>query len=178
MGFFGMFGKGSPSAAQQVARGGDGVDPSTMGPSPLQNFVGRLNNGMNAAMATLGNPAALQQIQQQNSILSQARLQGLEGQRQIQLAQYKAQNPEQPDVIRALAAAGIDPKSPQGQAIIANNYSHPIIMGSPEQGFQPIGGQFNLPGQGAPPPPKPGDVMDGHVYLGGDPASPASWRQQ
>ncbi|HTO41185.1 MAG TPA: hypothetical protein VL026_09440 [Rhizomicrobium sp.] len=43
-----------------------------------------------------------------------------------------------PDVIRSMIAAGIDPKSPQGQAIITNNYSHPIVLGSAESGQQVI----------------------------------------
>lgn len=36
-----------------------------------------------------------------------------------------------------------------------------------------------LMGEGtAPPPPKPGDVQDGHVFMGGNPASPGSWKAQ
>lgn len=90
-----LSGGGSPpTAAQQVARGGDGIDPSTMRPSPLQNFVGRLNSGVNSALATLGNPAAMQREQMQNAALQALRQQQFEGQRQMAVKQFEAANPQ------------------------------------------------------------------------------------
>lgn len=85
----------------------------------------------------------------------------------------------EPAVIKALRAANIDPTSPQGQVIIQNNLNRPIIAGSPEGGFTAMGGAFGMP---VPQPqaggPQIGTVEDGYVFMGGDPASPTSWKKQ
>lgn len=39
-------------------------------------------------------------------------------------------------------------------------------------------GRYKKPSPSAPPPPKVGDVLNGHVYLGGDPKDKKSWKEQ
>jgi hypothetical protein len=96
-----------------------------------------------------GNPVTANRLQaQQAESIKQLQLQ-----QQLAIAQQKlAAGANDPDVIRSFRAAGIDPASPEGRAGILNNYSHPIVLGNPENGQMPIGGAFGVPGQPAGPP--------------------------
>jgi len=111
-------------------------------------------------------------------MIAQARQQSLEGQRQLTLAQYKAQNPEPSDIMREAQSMGLKPGSPQWNDFIQNwRMKQPmIILGNPANGQQVVD-----PSQlraNTPPPPTVGEVQDGHVYMGGDPSLPTSWRAQ
>lgn len=57
----------------------------------------------------------------------------------------KAGRDQEPSVVRALRAAGIDPTSPEGRKIIQDNLSRPFVVGSPEGGFTPMGGSYGSP---------------------------------
>jgi len=181
MSFLGMFGKsGSPTAAQQVARGGDGIDPSTM---PQHN--GLFGDGSVGGIATgigkllmYGPFAGVAQDAINRKYDFMRSQQAAEGARQLQIAQYKANNPEPSDIMREAQSMGLQPGTPQWNDFIRTwRMKQPmIVLGSPALGQQVVD-----PSQlrsNVPPPPAIGEVQDGHVYMGGDPSLPTSWRAQ
>lgn len=99
--------------------------PSQGGGANWQRIAGIVGDALSGAAGQPGQYAQSQyRGRQQQDELS----------RQLALEQYKRQNPEQPDVIRAMIAAGIDPRSARGQSIIQNDFNHPIVLGNAEQG--------------------------------------------
>lgn len=67
-------------------------------------------------------------------------------QQKLAVEQFKRANPEQSSVIKTLEAAGIDPRSPEGRAIIKDNLSRPFVVGGAEQGYNVVGGSYGAPG--------------------------------
>jgi len=100
-------------------------------------------------------------------------------QRQMMLAQWKNQHPDPTGTMQNVQAAGLQPGTPEYQAFMQKVLMQPryMVLGNPESGQQVIDpSQMN--GSAMPAPPKVGEVQDGHVYMGGDPANPASWKAQ
>lgn len=92
--------------------------------------------------------------------MAKTRQQEQQNEQAIRLARIKAESPaEDPSIIRALRAAGIDPTSPEGRKIITDNLSTPryMTLGTPETGqvvinpnAMPGGGGGYAPMQGPP----------------------------
>jgi hypothetical protein len=99
--------------------------------------------------------------------------------RQMMLAQYKAQNPDPTGTMQNVTAAGFTPGTPEYQAYMKKLLMQPryITLGNAEQG-QTVIDANEMGGPSAPPPPQIGYTEDGHTYIGGDPANPASWKAQ
>jgi hypothetical protein len=87
------------------------------------------------------------------------------------------------EFVRTLKMAGIDPASPEGQALArqrANTMAMPApqMIGSPETGYRWV----TPPAPGAPAPsapggPQPGAVVNGYKFKGGNPNDPSAWEQ-
>ncbi len=101
---------------------------------------------------------------------------------------YEAAHPAPSDFDHYLVAAGIDPTSPQGQALYkqkAEASAAPPLMavsgfdaqGNPTQTFVPRTAS-GIAGASAPAVTGPaiGTVVNGHRYIGGDYKNPASWQ--
>jgi hypothetical protein len=148
---------GNRSASQQVAAGGDGMDPSTARPS----FGNRLLGGLDAVTQRWGemngDPGALARLQMQQQGLQQRFS-------RWQLAQYKQANPD-PTGTMQNAGAVYPVGSPQWKALIEKTMQAPhyITLGNPETGQQVIDAN-NPPPQDAGPPP------DAVAHLKSDPS--------
>lgn len=114
----GMFaGRNSLSAAQQVARGGDGVDPMTARPGffdqggigrPIAGYIGDALLNMSGGKPVYA-PAMLEQQQQ-----------AAQYRRQLAIAQYKAANPDPTSIMQNAAAAGLKEGTPEYNQFILN----------------------------------------------------------
>ena len=173
----GLFGNRGLSAAQQVARGGDGVDPSTARPAFFgEGGTGRAMAGyIGDALLNMsgGKPVyapMMQAHQQQQEELK----------RMMMLAQYKAQNPDPTGTMQNAVAAGYQPGTPGYHRIIQQTMLAPRIIATPGEGGTTDYRDFNQAGGDAEAPaaPQPGTVQGGYVFMGGDPANEASWRKQ
>jgi hypothetical protein len=146
-----------------------------------KGFGQRLLNGIDAMTQRYGEiqgwPGAMANLQAQRI----AAQQGLEFQRQAALKQYEIEHPQPTEIMKEAQSMGLQPGTASW-----NNYLHDwrmkqpmIVMGSPEMG-QTVLDPTQMRGAAAPAQqmPKVGDVMDGHVFLGGDPSNPASWKAQ
>jgi hypothetical protein len=67
------------------------------------------------------------------------------------LAQLKGDQTQEPSSIRTLRALGIDPQSPEGRRIGVDSLTRPFMVGSPESGYNPVGGSYGAPQSGPPP---------------------------
>jgi hypothetical protein len=114
------------AANAPAAAGKPGFDD----PGGLHDKLTRLGaHLMIAGGNTAGGQALLDPLNMQGKQMSQL-------QRELMLAQYKADNPQDTATIRTLQAAGIDPASPQGRRIIQESLVAPHFMtlGNPETG--------------------------------------------
>jgi hypothetical protein len=101
--------------------------------------------------------------------------------RQLALARFKAANPEAGSVQKNFQFF-----SQIGRPDLAKSYAeaegNPMVLGTdPTTGslrFFPKGGMPGMNGPATPAVPQIGAIEDGHVFLGGDPANPSSWRKQ
>jgi hypothetical protein len=179
----GLFGNNrrTMSAAQQVAAGGDGVDPNTVPHGDPRNRV--FGDGSIGGIV-----GGIGKVLSYGPFIGLAQ-EGINRRRQLDDTNMAYKNAsiqhmgqtEDPSVIRTLRSAGIDPQSPQGRQIIMQNLTTPRIMAVPGEGGTTEYRDFNQVDGSAPavpPPPTVGQVVNGHVFLGGDPASDASWRKQ
>lgn len=88
-----------------------------------------------------------------------------------------AKPPEDPTFVRELRAAGIDPASPEGVALLNNRYAPaPRIVTDPATGQMFVMGGGGGPG-GAPQSsgPQPGQVVNGYRFKGGNPNDRNAW---
>lgn len=91
---------------------------------------------------------------------------------QTRMVDYRNKNPGMTNAARMAMDAGYQPGTPQFQQAVRQYMQRPIMIGGEAYGYG--GGDTPAPTSG----PQPGTVEDGHVFLGGDPSNPASWRQQ
>jgi len=102
--------------------------------------------------------------------------------RQLELARYKAQNPDPTAIQQNAVAGGLKPGSPEYRKWVLENGGRPpqyFMMGG-AGGPQQIVGVGGPPAAGsapAAPSVQPGTVQDGYRYIGGDPASETSWQK-
>jgi hypothetical protein len=86
------------------------------------------------------------------------------------LIKYRTENEGPTNAARMAEEAGFQPGTPQYQQAILQYMQRPVMIGGEAYGYAP---QPQQSGGIA-----PGTVEDGYVFVGGDPANPASWRQQ
>lgn len=69
------------------------------------------------------------------------------------LARLRAelQGDDEPSLIRTLKGMGIDPTSEQGRRIGTDSLTRPFMVGSPETGWNAVGGSYGAPQSGPPP---------------------------
>jgi hypothetical protein len=98
---------------------------------------------------------------------------------------YKRSHPDD-QFTQYMQAAGIDPRSPQGQALYrqrAESMATPPMMavdgfdaqGNPTKTFMPRAGIGGMGSQGAPSGPAPGTIRNGYRFNGGNPNDRNSW---
>jgi hypothetical protein len=111
---------------------------------------------------------------------AQAAEQQAQLQRQMELARYKAQNPDPTGTMQNAVAAGYQPGTPGYHRLIQQTMLAPRIIATPGEGGTTEYRDFNQAGGDAEAPvaPQPGTVQGGYVFMGGDPANEASWRKQ
>jgi hypothetical protein len=141
----------------------------------------------------MGSRKAAQERQKQLGILTALKAQGLTDEQAMlvlnnagNIGDFREKPPEDDQFTRSMRAAGIDPASPQGQALYQQRVS---TMASPAPNFLGDGlggGRWvqppSMPLPGAPSAqaqsngPQPGTVEDGYQFQGGNPADPRSWK--
>lgn len=142
--------------------------------------------------ASQGDPYALMVLrnrfeQQQAPIRAQeeARRRQQEREEWMWREDYKRSHPDD-QFTQYMQAAGIDPRSPQGQALYrqrAESMATPPMMavdgfdaqGNPTKTFMPRAGIGGMGSQGAPSGPVPGTVRNGYRFKGGNPNDRNSW---
>lgn len=183
-----------PDLTGQPTSGQSYVDPRGPMPTPQKKFdpFSRENVGAfgDFLLAQAGNPAGLlamrqreEQRQQQTAFeRGERQYQRRRGDEQTDyLARLQAQreNPAPSEFERNLIAAGIDPRSPEGQNLYrqrVENQANPYqaVPGFDEQGqkilrFVRPGGELQQSG------PQPGAVVGGFRFRGGNPNDQSSW---